>query len=215
MLIEDIPSKTEQQYNIAFSLSVFTIVFTFFEGIFSAYFGVRDETFTLLGFGVGSFVEVISGIGIAHMIIRIRVDKNSNRDNFEKIALKVTGLSFYILTFGLLVTGTYNIIANRKPDSTIWGLIISVISIIAMWILARKKMYVGKKLNSKAVIADAGCTKVCIYSSVIVLISSGLYEIFKLPYIDSIGTFGLAYFAFSEGKECFHMAKSDALCGCV
>jgi len=50
--------------------------------------------------------------------------------------------------------------------------------------------------------------------SVILLISSGIYELFGIGYIDSIGTLGLAYFAFTEGKECFEKANSDAHCCC-
>jgi hypothetical protein len=50
--------------------------------------------------------------------------------------------------------------------------------------------------------------------SIILLASSGIYELFRIPYIDSIGTFGLSYFAFTEGKECFEKAKSDKHCCC-
>jgi hypothetical protein len=50
--------------------------------------------------------------------------------------------------------------------------------------------------------------------SVILLISSGIYELANISYIDSIGTLGLAYFAFKEGKECFEKANSDRYCGC-
>tara|TARA_R110002050_G_scaffold59259_2_gene132623 strand:- start:77501 stop:77749 length:249 start_codon:yes stop_codon:yes gene_type:complete len=39
--------------------------------------------------------------------------------------------------------------------------------------------------------------------SIILLISSGIYELIAIPYIDSIGTLGLSYFTFKEGKECF------------
>ena len=38
--------------------------------------GYQDETLTLFGFRVDSFIEVISGIGIALMILRIRLTPN-------------------------------------------------------------------------------------------------------------------------------------------
>jgi hypothetical protein len=50
--------------------------------------------------------------------------------------------------------------------------------------------------------------------SIILLISSGIYEIWNIPYIDSMGTLALSYFAFKEGKECFEKANSDKYCGC-
>jgi divalent metal cation (Fe/Co/Zn/Cd) transporter len=83
-----------------------------------------------------------------------------------------------------------------------------------MWALAYGKTKVGKNLNIEAILADAECTKVCIYMSIILLISSGIYELFRIPYIDSLGTLGLSYFAFMEGKECFDKAKNNKICCC-
>ena len=58
--------------NFAFFLSILTIGYNLLEGLISVYFGISDETLALLGFGVDSFVEVISGFGVAHMIWRMR-----------------------------------------------------------------------------------------------------------------------------------------------
>jgi len=68
-------------YSIALTLAVFTIVYNLAEGIIATWFGYEDEALTLFGFGVDSFIEMISGIGIAHMILRIRKDPTANRDN--------------------------------------------------------------------------------------------------------------------------------------
>jgi divalent metal cation (Fe/Co/Zn/Cd) transporter len=196
----------------ALLLSVITVFYNIIEGLVSVYFGYTDETLSLFGFGLDSFVEVVSGIGVWHMIIRIK-NNNDQKDAFEKIALKITGLSFYTLTFGLIVTAIYNTYSNNKPITTIWGVIISLISIITMIFLTRAKLSAGKKLNSDAIIADANCTKTCVYLSIVLLLSSILYEIFRIGYIDSMGTLGIAYYAFKEGKE--SMEKSNGKnCNC-
>jgi divalent metal cation (Fe/Co/Zn/Cd) transporter len=83
-----------------------------------------------------------------------------------------------------------------------------------MWALIYGKTKTGKALNSEAIIADAECAKVCIYMSVILLISSVVYELTKLAYIDSIGALGLAYFSYKEGRECFEKANSNKHCSC-
>ena len=163
----------------ALLLAVITVFYNIIEGLVSVYFGYTDETLSLFGFGLDSFVEVVSGIGVWHMIIRIK-NNNDQKDVFEKIALKITGLSFYTLTFGLIVTVIYNTYNNNKPTTTIWGIIISLISILTMIFLTRVKLNVGKKLNSDAIIADANCTKTCVYLSIVLLLSSILYEIFRI-----------------------------------
>jgi len=168
----------------------------------------------LFGFGVGSFIELISAIGVAHMIVRIKKNENSNRSNFERTALRITGAGFYILVAGLIFTSIYNIYTRHKPETTVSGVIIALISIILMVALFYGKTTVGKQLNSDAILADASCTKVCIYMSQVLLVVSGLYQFIRFPYFDAIGSLGIAYFSFKEGKECFEKANSDKYCVC-
>jgi divalent metal cation (Fe/Co/Zn/Cd) transporter len=214
--MENIISTTDNNrlYKIALGFALFTIFYNIAEGLISTYLGYEDESLALFGFGADSFIEVISGIGIAHMIIRIQKKPDSNKDPFERTALKITGFAFYGLVVALVVTSLYNIWSGHKPITTVWGVVISIISIAIMWMLVLGKRNVGKKLNSDPILSDANCTMVCVYMSIILLISSGIYEIWNIPYIDSIGTLALSYFAFKEGKECFEKANSDKYCGC-
>lgn len=214
MTTTPLDNNSRHFFKIAFGLSVFTIIYNIAEGLISTFFGYTDESLTLFGFGADSFIETISGFGILHMVTRIQADPNSNRDKYERTALKITGFSFYALVLTLVATSIYNITTGQQPTTTFWGVIISVISIAIMWGLVIWKTRVGKALNSDAIIADADCTKVCIYMSVVLLVSSGLYHFFKLPYTDSIGALILAYLSFKEGRECFEKAKSDKHCAC-
>ena len=206
--------KIDKLYRAAAAFAFVTIVYNLLEGFISVYIGLEDESLTLFGFGADSFIEVMSGIGIAHMIYRIRRNPQQERDNFERTALRITGTAFYILVAGLVATSVYNVVTDHRPVTTFWGIVISGISILIMWALILGKSKVGRALNSPAIVADAQCTKVCIYMSLILLGSSALYELTGLPYIDSIGTLGLAFFSFREGKECFQKASSDDVCSC-
>ena len=199
-------------YRIAFALAIFTILYNIIEGLVSVWLGYADESLALFGFGTDSFVEVISGLGIAHMVLRVRNQQGTRRDVFEKSALRITGVSFYVLTFGLTVSGIYNIITKHKPETTLWGVVISGISIIVMLLLVIGKIKAGRKLGSDAILADAECTRVCVYMSSILLISSGIYELTGFGYIDSLGTLGLAYLSFKEGRECFIKVQNNVNC---
>jgi hypothetical protein len=206
--------ESKRLYTIAFGFAVFTILFNIAEGCISLYFGYKDDSLTLFGFGADSFIEVFSGLGIAHMVLRIQRHSTSIRDNFERTALTMTGYSFYMLVIGLLGTGIYNLWEGRTPETTFWGVIISIISITVMLALMVGKTKVGRQLNSDAILADAECTKVCISMSVILLIASGVYELTKFAFIDTVGTIGLAYLSFQEGRECFEKIKKNSHCCC-
>ncbi len=200
-------------YKRAFWLSLFTIFYNIIEGVVSMALGYADETLSLFGFGADSFIEVLSGIGIAIMIMRIRQNPDSQKSRFEITALKITGSAFYLLSAGLLVGIIPNIIYKHKPETTIWGIVISLISIAVMIWLMNAKKSIGKKLHSEPIIADANCTRVCVYMSVVLLVSSLVYEFTGFAYADAIGAAGLIYFSISEGREAFEKAKGKN-CSC-
>lgn len=84
-----------------------------------------------------------------------------------------------------------------------------------MYLLMHYKLKVGSKLKSDAIIADAHCTKACLYLSFILLASSGLYELFQIGYFDVAGSLGIAWFALREGRESWEKSRSDELaCHC-
>ena len=209
-----LPEDQNRFYRTALGLAVFTILYNIAEGLISMYFGYQDESLTLFGFGADSFIEVLSGFGIAHMALRIQKNPQSNRDDFERTALMVTGYAFYALVIGLAATSMYNLWIGRKPETTLWGVIIALISIAVMWVLVVRKRKVGRQLNSAAIFADAECTRVCIYMSLVLLVSSGVYEVTRFAFMDTLGTLGLAYLSFKEGRECFEKAKGNNHCSC-
>ena len=203
-------------FKFAFYLSIFTIAYNLIEGVISMALGYSDETIALFGFGVDSFIEVISGIGILMMVVRIWKNPGQPITTFEITALRITGIGFYLLSAGLAAVIVVNLIQGHKPESTFWGVVISAISILSMTWLVWAKKRVGRKLNSEPILADANCTLVCLYMSIVLLISSLIYELTGFAYIDAIGAAGLIWFSVKEGLEAMEKAKkrSYAECSC-
>ncbi len=196
----------DRYWTYALWLALFTIFYNLAEGLISIFFGFSDEALTLFGFGVDSFIEVMSGIGILAMVMRIRQHPDTPRSQFERTALRITGTSFYLLIAGLALTALYNLFTGHKPTTSLPGLIISLISIAMMWALVTGKRKVGHALNSEPILSDANCTMVCIYMSVVLLVASIVYQLTGFGFVDSIGALGLIYFSYGEGKEAFEKA---------
>ncbi len=190
-----------------FLLALFTIVYNLAEGIISVWVGAEDETLTLMGFGIDSFIEMLSGFGILYMATHLLYQFPADKAKYEKIALNITGFSFYMLGAGLIAGAAAGFYTAHKPESTFWGWIIALISIAVMLWLYLSKISLGRRLQSDAIIADAKCTVVCIYMSLVLLISSLIYEYTGFPYIDAAGALGLAWFSFAEGRESFEKVK--------
>jgi len=201
-------AQEQRLYRYAYWLSLVTIGYNILEGVLSIFLGYQDEALTLLGFGIDSFVEVLSGIGIAHMVWRIGRFGTEQLDRFEQTALRITGTAFYLLTAGLILSAGISIAVDHHPETTFWGIVISLLSLATMGFLIWAKLAVGRKLQSEPIVADARCTLTCLWMSVVLLASSGLYELFQIGWLDSLGLLGLAFFSFREGRESFEKARA-------
>ena len=206
----------DKLYARANYLALFTIFYNLVEGGISVWMGTTDETLALFGFGVDSFIEVISAIGVWHMLRRIAANDGESRDEFEQRALRITGAAFYLLAIGLLLTAAMNLYSAHKPETTLWGIVISLLSISFMWYLIHQKMKVGTALNSPAILADAACSKACVYLSVVLMISSIGYELTGIASLDACGAMLISWLTFKEGRESFAKAKGmNCSCSCA
>ncbi len=190
------------------ALALFTIFFNIVEGLVSVIFGITDDALTLFGFGMDSFIETISAVGVLAMIRRISRNPDIERSKFEVKALKVTGWCFYALSLILAAGAVINLVNGTRPESTLPGVIISLVSIASMLFLIYSKKKTGMELSCDPIIADANCNLVCVYMSVVLLISSVAYEAFGFGWIDTIGTAGIVYFSVKEGIEAFEKARN-------
>lgn len=192
-----------------------TIGYNLLEGLAATILGAQDETLALFGFGVDSFVEVVSGVGIVHMLLRsgpVAGADPGGRDRFERTALRITGVCFYILALGLVAGAGLALAIGRAPTTTVWGVVIGSLSLASMWALYAAKRRTGRLLSSAAMISDANCTKACIWLSGVLLASSLVYETTGIAWVDAVGSAVIAFYAFREGREAFEKARSESFC---
>ncbi|HZV82767.1 MAG TPA: cation transporter [Geobacteraceae bacterium] len=206
--------RLQQLYRTATLLALITIFYNILEGVVSVWFGAEDETISLFGFGLDSFVEVISGIGIWHMVRRLGKGDPADRDPFEQRALRITGGAFFLLAAGLTATAAISILRGHRPETTFWGIVVAIVSIAAMWLLIHYKVKVGTALNSPAILADAACTRTCLQLSVVLLAASAGYALTGIGWLDAAGTLMIALLSVREGREALAKARGIA-CSCA
>lgn len=206
--------KLQQLYRTATILALITIFYNIVEGVVSVWCGAAGETISLFGFGLDSFVEVISGIGIWHMLKRLSRGELAERDSFEQRALRITGSVFYLLSVGLIVGAVISLFQKHQPITTTWGIVVSIISIVTMLALMHYKMKVGTALNSPAILADAACTRTCLQLSIVLLLASIGYSLTGIGSLDAIGSLLIAVLSLREGREAFQKARGIA-CSCI
>lgn len=148
-------------------LSYFTIAWNSIEGLIAVIAGMFAGSISLVGFGIDSFIEVISG---ATLLWRMSVDTDvGSRERNERLSLRIVGVCFFLLAIYVGYESCSDLLARKIPAHSIPGIIIACLSLVVMPVLSRAKKKVGRGLGSAAMNADARQTDFCVYLSVILL----------------------------------------------
>jgi divalent metal cation (Fe/Co/Zn/Cd) transporter len=132
--------------------------------------GAMAGSISLVGFGLDSFIEVVSG---GALLWRISTDADlSRRERNEKLSLRIVGISFLALAAYIAFESVTGLVDNKAPEHSLAGIILAIASLIVMPLLSRAKRRVGYELGSAAMNADAKQNQFCSYLSAILL--SGL-----------------------------------------
>ena len=186
-------------------LEYFTLGYNVLEGLISIGAGVSAGSVALVGFGVDSFIESLSG-----SILLWRLQAGDKGEAREQLALRLVGISFLLLASYVAFDAAKSLLNREPPETSYLGIGITVLSLFLMPILARAKRQVGTELNSRAMQADAKQTDICVYLSYILLVGLGLNALFGWWWADPAAALVMVPIIVKEGFE----ALRGETCGC-
>lgn len=185
----------------AFHLSIFTVGYNIIEGIIAITAGTIAGSAALIGFGVDSFVESLSG---AVMIWRFQERSSLSEEAKERIetkALKLIGVTFFILGLYVAYEAARTLYFQTAPESSPIGIILTILSLLIMPTLFYAKRRTAQQLNSKSLAADSKQTLYCIIMSVAVLLGLVANTFFGIWQVDPIVGLVITVMLFREGWE--------------
>jgi divalent metal cation (Fe/Co/Zn/Cd) transporter len=183
----------------ALSLSYFTVGYNISEGIVSIVAGWIAGSIALVGFGLDSFVESLSG---SVMIWRLRKHGKIPEDEEEEVerkAVKLIAYTFFILGAYVSYESIEKLYVREIPDPSLLGIVIAIVSIIVMPILFYLKYRTGKSMGSRSLIADSKETLACVFLSGALLIGLGLNYLYGLWQADPIVGLVIVIYLIKEG----------------
>jgi len=161
--------------------------------------GAFAGSISLVGFGVDSFIEVVSG---AAVLWRMSVDADLHRrEKNERLALKIVGICFVGLALYIGYESITDLVHRKIPESSLAGIILATISLIVMPLLSRAKKRVGKELGSAAMNADAKQAEFCTYLSAILLGGLLLNTAFGIWWADPVAALIMVPISAKEGYD--------------
>jgi cation diffusion facilitator family transporter len=184
-------------------LEYLTVGWNALEGIIAVAAGLAAGSIALIGFGVDSFVETISG-GV--IVWRLMAETRGQRDDddlerIEQRAERFVGIAFLLLAAYVAFEAVRTLINQEAPDASPVGIVLTAVSIVVMLWLARAKRRIGEALGSRAMIADAQQTYACWYLSVVALAGLALNAVFGFWWADPVAALGITVLLVREGVE--------------
>lgn len=191
----------EKLYERALILEYLTVGYNVIEAIVSILFGQMAHSIALIGFGLDSVVESLSGMVLIWRLRQHGKVSKEIEERVEKKAAKFVSVTFFVLAVYVLFESIKKLIVREIPDPTMPGIIIAIVSLGIMPILARQKFRIGEKIKSQALIADSKETLACFFLSAALLLGLGSNYIWGFWQADPIAGLVIVLFLFREGKE--------------
>ena len=194
----------------ALSLSYFTVAYNVLEGVFSILAGGLSSSIALIGFGMDSFIESISG-GI--MIWRFRQTRLSETEKkrVEARAVKLVGWSFFVLAAYILFEAARKLTTHEAPEPSLFGIFVAATSLVVMPALYIAKQRTGRKLGSRSLLADSKQTLACTFMSFALLLGLLANRLFGFWQADPVVGLFIGAWLVREGVETL---KEGRLCSC-
>jgi divalent metal cation (Fe/Co/Zn/Cd) transporter len=186
----------QQQLRAGRQLEYFTLGWNLTEAAVAVGAGVFAGSIALIGFGIDSLIESLSG-----GILLWRLHATDTTEKRERLALRLVGVSFFVLAFYVAFEAGKSLLRREQPDISVVGIVLSIVSLIAMPLLARAKRRVAARLESRALYADSRQTDICAYLSAILLAGLLFNALLGWWWADPVAALCMLPLIFREGIE--------------
>ena len=180
-------------------LEIFTLAWNVIEGLVAIGAGLASGSVALIGFGIDSWIEIVSG---AALYWRLRKEKNGDKSDLaEEKARRVVGITFFLLAAYVAYEAATTLLEGKQPQESPVGIILAILSLAIMPFLGLAKRRVGVKLGSRALVADSKETLACSYLSATLLVGLGLHSWLGWWWADSVAALMMVPWLWKEGME--------------
>lgn len=184
-------------YKKALLLEYLTIGWNVFEGLSSVLVGILVGSVSLFAYGLESSIEVFASSVVVWEL-------RGTDPKRERLALKMIGFAYLVVSAYIFFDASQSLLAGHHPERSFLGIILMVITAIAMGGLGLFKRDVGNKLGSQTVLADAKFTLIDASLAGTVLVGLIFNTAFGWWWMDQAMALFLSGVAFRKGvKEIF------------
>jgi divalent metal cation (Fe/Co/Zn/Cd) transporter len=199
----------DRLYKKGLYLEYLTVGYNFFEALASVGFGSLASSIALIGFGLDSIIESLSGLVLVWRLRQRGKISKEEEERVERRAIRLVAVSFFVLGLYVLEESVRRLVIGEVPETSLPGIFIAIASLIFMPLLAWQKIKTGRAIGSRALVADSRESIACGFLSLALLIGLGANYLFGFWQADPIAGLVIVFFLFREGWEGWKDASEE------
>ena len=174
--------------------------------------GIAAGSVSLVGFGIDSAIEVSAALILAWRLHQER--RAGCMAAYDRTATRLIALAFVALAGYVWVDAITDLVEGSRPETSLPGLLLAVVSVLVMPWLAREKRALAPALGSQAVSADAQQTSLCALLSAVLIVGLGLNSLFGWWWADPVAALVIGGLALEAGRRVWRAdSLADTCCG--
>lgn len=172
--------------------------------------GAVAGSIALIAFGADSLIEALAGIIVLLRFNATRADS----ETAERRAQQLIAVTFWVLAAYVTVDATVTLASGDHPGTSPVGIGLSIVTLIAMPVLANAKARVARQLNSRAGHSESRQNMLCAYLSAALLVGLTLNAALGWWWADPATALVIAAVAAREGRESWRGESCCTTDGC-
>jgi divalent metal cation (Fe/Co/Zn/Cd) transporter len=172
--------------------------------------GAVAGSIALIAFGADSLIEVLAGIIVLWRFATARADSATA----ERRAQQLIAITFWLLAAYVTADAAITLASRNHPSTSPVGIGLSIITLIAMPVLANAKASVAEQINSPAAYSESRQNMLCAYLSAALLVGLTLNAALGWWWADPITALIIAAVAAREGRESWRGESCCTTDGC-
>ena len=200
---------TSKLYRQGLLLEYFTVGYNLLEAILSIALGRAGNSMALIGFGLDSVVESLSGLVLIWRLQQHGTLTPQEEIRIESRATKFVAITFLVLAAYIAYESAAQLITREIAQPSLAGIVIAIASLVLMPFLAWQKYRVGRALGSSALVADSKETLACSWLSLTLLLGLAGNYVFGFWQADALASWAIVFFLVREGTETWREAVDD------
>jgi divalent metal cation (Fe/Co/Zn/Cd) transporter len=189
----------------AVRLEIITIIWMVIEAAVAIGAGIAANSLLLVAFGIDSAIELTSAV-VVFRRFRLELSEKLEGDlrnarEIERKTARITGYLLLLLSAYVVVQAVFGLLTRHAAETSLIGIVVATVAALGMPVLAKAKLRVANKIDSRSLRADAIETLTCAYLSWVLLAGLLLNTLTRWWWTDSIAALVIVPLLVHEARE--------------